>query len=254
MSRLGASDKPIRSAQTERLDRIVQSEPRLILQQSASYPAADCIPLGIRVDGKTNGMALEISDLPSGAIISSGRPLGTGVWRIRASDVGNAVIHLPPGFSGTIDLAVELRRSDDTVVDRGSVHREWLDRPPVAATMIEPVRGMTVSDTTASKVTATSTSTDETAQKRMTPHRVGGGASIETGGAKIVLKVEPQADKGNSVTATAFAKRKMGAVRPRNHTQAAHDDRYQVYSAGSRAGADPDLDIRMTLARQYGWM
>lgn len=127
LSPVGSNEKRALAAKLHR-DPAFQSEPRLVLQQSASYVAAD-IPLGIRVDGKADGMALEISDLPSGTTISSGRPLGTGVWRILATDIGNAVIHLPPGFSGMIDLSLELRLVDDSVIDRGSLHLEWPEKP-----------------------------------------------------------------------------------------------------------------------------
>jgi hypothetical protein len=107
-----------------------QPESRLLFPQSISYVAPDTIPLGIRVGGETLGLALEITGLPNGTAISRGRPLPGGGWRIRATDVGNAVIYLPHGFSGVIDLAVNLRLLDDTVVDRGSLHLEWLQTHP----------------------------------------------------------------------------------------------------------------------------
>jgi hypothetical protein len=112
--------------------------PRLILQQSVSYAAAaDSMPLGVQVSDQADNLALEISGLPSGMTISSGRQLGGGGWRILATDVGAATIKPPLGFSGTIDLTVELRLIDDTVVDRGSLHFDWLQKPTAAAEQIE---------------------------------------------------------------------------------------------------------------------
>jgi DnaJ domain len=111
----------------------VQSEPRLMLSQNVSY----AIPLGIQVGGKTDGATLEIIGLPSGMTISKGRELGEGRWRILATDVGNATIDPPAGFSGTIDLTIELRLVDDTVVDRGSLHLES-PRPTKAQDPNEP--------------------------------------------------------------------------------------------------------------------
>jgi hypothetical protein len=256
MSRPGASKKHVRLAKTERLDRVVQSEPRLILQQSASGAVDDVIPLGAQVvDGGTVVATLEIRPLPVEMTISSGRRIGT-VWRIPAADAVNATIHPPAGFSGTLDLTVELRLSDDSIVDFGSVHREWLQRPAVVATVIEPVRGVTVSDITANNVTTPSTPTNEAAQLQINlpSHRVDGGASIETGGTEAVWNVQPRADERNAATASASAKRKRGAAHSRIHAQVAPDDPYQVYDAGRRVGADPDLNIRMTLARQYAWL
>jgi hypothetical protein len=104
---------------------VALSEPRLIAQQNNASAGDGAIPLGIGVSGETAGLALEISGLPNGTTLSSGRPLGTDTWRIFAEDLGKAMIHPPPGFSGTIDVAVELRLADDTVIDRGSFRLEW---------------------------------------------------------------------------------------------------------------------------------
>jgi hypothetical protein len=124
--------------QTELTVPEVQSTPRLILQQSVSLAgSADSTLLGIQVSGLADNLALEISGLPSGTTISSGRQLGGGAWRILAAEVSNAAIKPPPGFSGKIDLTVELRLIDDTVVDSGSLHFEWLEKPTVAAERIE---------------------------------------------------------------------------------------------------------------------
>jgi hypothetical protein len=224
MSRFGAGEKHVRLTQAERNDRVVQSKPRLILQQSASGAVGDVIPLGVQVvgDGTIAGI-LEIQPLPVGMTISSGRRIGTA-WRIRAADAVNATIHPPAGFSGTVDLTVVLRLSDDSIVDSGTVHREWLQ-----PSMSKPVGGATVSDITA------------------TSHRVHAGASTETGSAKVVSR--PRADKRRTATASASAKRKRAAERSRICAQAASDNHYQVNYAGRRVGADPDLNIRMTLAR-----
>jgi hypothetical protein len=252
-SRFGPGEKHVRLPQTERIDRAVQSKPRLILQQSASGAIDDVIPLGVQVvsDGTIAG-TLEIQPLPVGMTISSGRRIGM-VWRIRAADAVNATIHPPAGFRGTVDLTVELRLSDDSIVDLGSVHREWLQRPSGS----EPVRGATVSDITANNVTATSTPTHKTARLKTnllhTSHRVHGGASIKTGSAKVVRNVQPGARERYTAISSASTKRKRDAVRSRIHAQAAPDDCYQVYDGGRRVGADPDLNIRMTLARQSVW-
>ena len=253
MSHLGDSEKHARLAQTERLDRIVQSEPRLILQQSASGAVDDVIPLGaLVVDDGSVAVTLEIRALPVGMTISSGRPIGT-VWRIPAADAVNATIHPPAGFTGTVDLTVELRRSDDTIIDFGSVHREWLRRP--TATPNAPVSGVTVSDITVNNVTATSTPTDETAQLQInvpTSHRVAAATSVKTGGAEVAWNVQPAAVERHTATKTTSAKRKRAAVRSRNHAQAASAN--QVYDPVRLVAADPDLSIRMTLARQYAWL
>jgi DnaJ domain len=114
---------------------------RLVFPQSISYVAPDTIPLGIEVRGDTIGLALEINGLPPGATLSRGRPLPGGGWRILASDARNVLIYLPSRFSGIIDLAVELRLFDDSVVDRGLVHLAWAQpEPKQPATVSESAR------------------------------------------------------------------------------------------------------------------
>jgi hypothetical protein len=102
------------------------SLPHLILQPSAAGAAANSLPLGAEVTGDADGLAVELKGLPKGMTLSTGRPLGAGGWRILAESARDAEIKPPAGFSGKVDLAVELRLADDRVVERGSVHREWL--------------------------------------------------------------------------------------------------------------------------------
>jgi curved DNA-binding protein CbpA len=152
------------AAQPEQAAPSVQSTPRLILRQSVSHAGAgDSVPLGIQVSRQADGLALEISGLPSGTKISSGRELGGGGWRILAADVGNAAIKPPPGFSGTIDLVVALRLIDDTLVDRGSLHFGWLQKPMVAAERIESVDAPAGSENSADKALPTPPPTDQKA-------------------------------------------------------------------------------------------
>jgi len=181
-------------------DSTRRNKPLLILQQSASGALDDDLPLGaLVVDDGTAVATLKIRGLPVGMSISSGRRTGT-VWRIPAANAVNAMIHPPTGFSGTVDLTVELRLPDDTIVDFGSAHREWLPRP------------------------------------------------------KVVSNAQPGTDERHTTTASASAKRKRGAVHSRIHARPRRNDRYQVRYAGRRVGADPDLNIRRTLAKQYTWV
>lgn len=126
-------------------DPRVWSGSRLMFPQSISYVAPDTIPLGVQVGGDTLGLALEISGLPREATLSRGRPLRGGGWRILASDAGHALIYLPAGFSGVIDLAVELRMFDDSVVDRGLVHVAFAQTEPkesAGSTVAESARAV----------------------------------------------------------------------------------------------------------------
>jgi hypothetical protein len=156
-----SDEEQTRAAPPEQPDPGVQSKPRLILAQDTSYAAADSIPLGIQVDDETVGLALEISGLPSGATISSGRDLGAGGWRILATDLGTAAIHPPPDFSGSIDLAIELRLIDDTVVDRGSLHLEGRQKPTTAPAPIDSAAVASASESSTDAASVTTAPTDQ---------------------------------------------------------------------------------------------
>jgi hypothetical protein len=164
LSAVGFTEEHAGAAQTEGPDRAAQSELRLILQQNDSYAAGDTIPLGIQVSGEAAGLAVEISGLPTGTTISSGRPLGAGSWRILAADVGNAMIHPPPGFGGVLEFAAVLRLSDDTVVDQGSFRLDWI--PTVAPVPIASANDTVISDTTTNKAVASSAPTEKNARNR----------------------------------------------------------------------------------------
>ena len=148
-------------APSDRPDLRAQSELRLVSQQTAVYPVNEAAPLGIQVSGRTVGLAVEIIGLPRGTAISSGRPLGAGIWRIPARDISNAVIQPPRGFGGAINLAVELRLADDTIVGRGSLHLEWT--PKAASGQNESAGGMVLLDTAPKEAAATSATTDANA-------------------------------------------------------------------------------------------
>jgi hypothetical protein len=148
-------------APSDRPDLRAQSELRLVLQQTGAYPANEAAPIGIRVSGKTAGLAVEIIGLPRGTAISSGRPLGAGAWRIPAADISNAMIHPPRGFTGAINLAVELRLADDTIVGRGSLHLEWTAK--AASGQNESAGGMVLLDTAPNGAAATPATTDANA-------------------------------------------------------------------------------------------
>jgi hypothetical protein len=162
LSWVGANEEHAPAAQSEQPDPRVQSEPQLIVQQRVSC-TADNIPLGIRVGGETDGRALEISGLPSGSTISKGRPQGAGRWRILAADLGNAMIHPPTEFSVTIDLAIDLRLIDDTVVDHGSLYLEWLPKPTKVPDPTESAGAMAASESSVEKALAIAVPTDRNA-------------------------------------------------------------------------------------------
>jgi len=160
-TRAGAD--PARAAPDGQSDRSGQVAQRLLSRRTDGAAPEGVIPLGIQVSGKAAGLALEISGLPAGTTISSGRPLGAGGWRILAADVDNAMIRPPPEFSGVITFTAELRRANDTVLDRASFRLEW--RPTGNSTSIKFAGNMVAPDSATNKITTPSAPTDQDAAR-----------------------------------------------------------------------------------------
>jgi curved DNA-binding protein CbpA len=263
------------AAQPEQPIPASQSTPRLILQQNVSYAAAaDSVPVSIQISGQPDGLALEISGLASGTTISSGRRLGGGGWRLLAADVGNATIQPPPGFSGSMDLAVELRSIDDTVVDRGSLHLEWLQKPAVAAEPMASADATPASESSTENAPATPRPTDQTAVQDATDtHRdheridllIGQSEKFVAAGdveaAHTLLQSTADAHNARAAQGrlkllsarAAEAKRhilhRASVTHEPTQAQMPPADPYGVYVAGTRVGSDPDPNIRTQLLR-----
>jgi hypothetical protein len=109
------------------------SSPLQLVAGAASQGTDSRLPLGVLVRGPSelvSTAAIEIIDLPSGWALSAGRPLGNR-WRIPAAKLPGAAVLSPRRFFGAVDLEVELRLADDTVVERRSVH--WAMTEPKLA-------------------------------------------------------------------------------------------------------------------------
>jgi hypothetical protein len=101
-----------------------------LVAEPASEGTGSRWPLGIFVRGPSelaSAAAIEIIGLPSGWTLSAGRPIGNR-WRIPAPGLSSAEILPPRRFSGAVDLEVELRLADDTLVERRSVRRVMTDQ------------------------------------------------------------------------------------------------------------------------------
>jgi len=139
------------------------SAPRLVVRLNSTSAAGDAVSLGVQVSGEAVGLAVEISGLPAGTTISSGRPMAAGRWRILAAEVGNATIQPPPGFSGAFGFTVELRLTDDTVIDRRSSRLEWM--PSAAPVPIGSAHDKPISDTSIGQATAASVPAEQDSRR-----------------------------------------------------------------------------------------
>src|SRR5262245_44144223 len=82
--------------------------------------------------------AVVISGLAAGSALSAGTQRGPNTWQLSAEELDRAVITPPRGFTGAMDLTLELRLADSTVVDRKSLELEWKDRGVSVTAKAEP--------------------------------------------------------------------------------------------------------------------
>jgi hypothetical protein len=99
--------------------------PTLAANPAEARAAGEAVPLGVSVRGPGDGALLVIGGLTNGTTLSAGQPAADNAWRLSAADLGDVVIQPPRDFAGAMDLAVELRLADDTVLDRASLRFEW---------------------------------------------------------------------------------------------------------------------------------
>src|SRR5579883_1992309 len=82
--------------------------------------------------------AVVISGLAPGSAVAAGAQLEPNAWQLSADELDRAVITPPSGFAGVMDITLELRLADSTVVDRKSLELEWMGRGVLAPAKSEP--------------------------------------------------------------------------------------------------------------------
>jgi hypothetical protein len=107
--------------------------PRLTSLDAATQDIDEAVSLNLSLLGAADGGLVVINGLLSGSVVSGGRPLGKGAWRVDVARIEDVKIRPPHGFIGPMDLILELRLADDTIVDRRSVRLEWVAPNRVSA-------------------------------------------------------------------------------------------------------------------------
>jgi hypothetical protein len=98
--------------------------PQLNLSQQDPRPPGQAIPLGASLTGAAEGANIVIDGLAHGSTVTVGQSLGN-TWRIPLSDLNRALVQPPRGYAGSMDVLVELRLTDNTLVDRKPLRLEW---------------------------------------------------------------------------------------------------------------------------------
>jgi hypothetical protein len=79
-----------------------------------------------------------ISGLATGTVLSLGKPEGPNRWRLSAKDLNSVMILPPRGFVGVMDLILELRLANDSMVDRKGLLLEWSHNSALATAVFPP--------------------------------------------------------------------------------------------------------------------
>jgi hypothetical protein len=87
------------------------------------------VPLNASVNGSALGATIVVGGLVTGSTLNVGRASGANGWRLSAADLGNALVKPPPGFIGSMDVALELRLADGSPVDHKTLRLEWFRAP-----------------------------------------------------------------------------------------------------------------------------
>ena len=113
------------SPQPEKSARLPAAPARLLLQNIRGNND-EWLPLAAKAEGDSRGTMVLVSGLLPGTKLSSGQPVGDSAWLAGVGDLPALHIQPPTGFSGSMDLLVELRLADNTILDRKMLRAEWI--------------------------------------------------------------------------------------------------------------------------------
>jgi hypothetical protein len=116
-----------------RVEQALQSSPQLKVNQEvlqARRNQDEVFPLGVTVAGSADEATVVVKGLATGSSLTVGAPLGTNSWRMAAADLHNALVRPPKGFVGQMDVVVELRLADATLLDYKSRRLLWTASGP----------------------------------------------------------------------------------------------------------------------------
>jgi hypothetical protein len=121
--------------------RTPTSMPHLTVAAARVLRADEPAPLAISYWNAGLNVSVVIDGLTSGSALEAGTPAAPNSWRLADADLKGAVIRPPRGFLGVMNLTLELRLADDTVVDRQTLQLEWEgENAPAPTASAEPSR------------------------------------------------------------------------------------------------------------------
>ena len=102
---------------------------RLVIEGRRVF-ANEPVPLGVSLIGAPSSEVAILSGLISGTKLSVGTALSDTSWRLAARDLPSALAYAPKDYVGVMNAAIDLRASNDSILDRNVMRLEWVGKPP----------------------------------------------------------------------------------------------------------------------------
>jgi hypothetical protein len=212
-----AEEVPISDAMTasEQVAKSSDATPvRLVVGRPAPSVGDNPIPISISLINAAADDFVVLSGLPPGAAMTNGRRLATGAWQLSAPELATAAVRAEKGFAGGAVITVELRRADQTIVDRQDLQLEWIGPPPGTT----DVAGPPVAGSSIGQIPDAATEDDEALFREFLQSR--GRAAPEVRGVPRVTRTAVRGQHVRSPVATSTGPRSSilplatAAVRP----------------------------------------
>src|SRR5215510_1874908 len=111
--------------------RATLAPPQLLVSAERVRQADQPARLAIAARGVGADVSVVIAGLAPGSTLSAGAPAGPDAWHLPTAALPDAVVMPPRGFVGAMNLTLELRLADGTVLDRTGLQLDWAgnDKP-----------------------------------------------------------------------------------------------------------------------------
>jgi hypothetical protein len=116
----GSVPKPAKIFTTRLLKPILRAA-----DEPARAAAGDAVPLGLSVEGSAEGVVAVVTDLLPGSSLSAGEAVGPRAWQVPAHDLAGVLVRPPSGFSGAMEVVVDLQGAGEQILDRRWRRLEW---------------------------------------------------------------------------------------------------------------------------------
>jgi len=108
--------------------------PQLLVSAERVRQADQPARLAISARGVGANVSVVIAGLAPGSTLSAGGPAGPNTWQLPTANLRDAAVMPPRGFVGVMNLTLELRLADGTVLDRTGLQLDWAGNDNLAST------------------------------------------------------------------------------------------------------------------------